>query len=347
MTLKVGSLIFATDQGLGYLAKAFYDHGILTDVMVVQHGRRPDHKEWYPMFSDTQYLTRIRHPEDIESAKRFCSRMDCMLFFETPFIWELLPFCKERGVKTVLVPMHECMPEDMPSHPDTYLCPSQLDAQWACRHPSVRADYLTIPVDTDLVKWKQRTTATTFVHNAGNGGLLGRNGTAALLQALPMVKSPAHFVIRMQETSIIPNVYMGNSCMTIEYVNGTQPFETLWDTGDVFVFPEKFNGLSLPLQEAYASGMLVMGTNRYPINNWLPNLPLIMPEGYVKTRVARRCIEFDQALLSPKAIAEKVDEWYGKDISTYSLQGKAWGELNSWDTLKPKYVSFLERLCSK
>jgi len=105
-------------------------------------------------------------------------------------------------------------------------------------------------------------------------------------------------------------------------------FDDIWYEGDVFVFPEKFNGLSLPIQEAYASGMLVMASKRFPNTEYLPNEPLIPVSGYHKERIA---VEFECAELSPEIIAEHLDFWYDKDITTYSLMGKQYNEENSYD----------------
>jgi hypothetical protein len=40
--MKVGSLVYATDSGLGILAKSFYDNGIITRSMVVSSWETPN-----------------------------------------------------------------------------------------------------------------------------------------------------------------------------------------------------------------------------------------------------------------------------------------------------------------
>lgn len=372
--MRVGTLCFATCQGLGYLAKAFFDHGIVTDVMMVAHGRREEHPEWYLGHGRTGD---IRSPGGKERLREFCRTCDVMLFFETPFCWELLDWCREDGVKTVLMPMHECMPDPLPSLPYAFLCPSTLDYAWAEKsYPSTFRTQMTVPVDTKAVPWRQRERAEIFVHNAGHGGLRGRNGTAELLEALSYVESPARLIIRSQGRMEIPfdsvtsggnsgdrwggSGHIGN--VQIRYDGGTVPYDQLWTEGDVFVFPEKFNGLSLPLQEARASGMLVMGTARFPMTEWLPGWVrfanedgqyglesrdiqlLIPPREYRKARVSPRCVEFDEAVVDPRDIAARIDEWYGQDISEYSQSGREWAEANSWEVLGPKYKTLLEGL---
>jgi glycosyltransferase involved in cell wall biosynthesis len=202
-----------------------------------------------------------------------------------------------------------------------------------------------IPVD---VPWRQRTRAEVFVHNAGHGGLKGRNGTAELLEALPLVKSPVKLILRSQDRMPVQahegRVRMGN--VEVFASSGTLEEKWLYDAGDVFLFPEKFNGLSLPLQEARAAGMLVMCGDRFPMSEWLPREPLIPVAGYRKNRIGPPYHEFSEAVFDPKDIAATIDRWYGRDITEYSASGKAWAESMSWAKLRPRYLEVLESLCA-
>jgi hypothetical protein len=190
--------------------------------------------------------------------------------------------------------------------------------------------HLPVPIPEN-VKWRLRTKAEVFICNAGNGGLGGRNGTKELLEAMRLVKSPIKLILRSQG-----NIEPIND-PRIEVRIGT--FDDIWSEGDVFIFPEKFNGLSLPIQEAFASGMLVMTTNRFPNNTYLPVEPLIPVSEYKKERLA---VEFDSAVIKPEDIAHCLDSWYNLDITSYSLKGKEYNETNSWKNLKEKYLSVLQ-----
>lgn len=333
---RVGSLVFATEQGLGYLAKSFYDAQIVTDVMVVAHGRRKEYEwEWYPK---AQKVHSLSAPTETARLKEFCRSVDTMLFFETPFVWDLIPYCKSIGVKTVLMPMYECMPKELPAIPNVILCPSLLDYQYYLRYDSLNCRVVNVTVPVDKVEYRQRERAKVFVHNAGWGGLKGRNGTKEFIEALQHVKSPARFLIRSQNGPLNHESHqvLTNPDITIQWA-GTIPREELYREGDVFVFPEKFNGLSLPLQEAHASGMLVMTTARFPNTIWLPQSPLIPVSRYETSSVHPRMNETKEAIVEPLAIAQTIDDWYDKDITSYSEQGKAWGQANSWAALAPVY----------
>jgi hypothetical protein len=175
------------------------------------------------------------------------------------------------------------------------------------------------------VEWKLREKANVFVHNAGNGGLGGRNGTRELLTAMQHVESPIKLIVRSQ----IPIENIKDDRVEIR----VGQFDDIWSEGDVFIFPEKFNGLSLPLQEAYASGMLVMASDRFPSNTYLPTEPLIKVSDY---KIENISVEFNMAIINPKDIAEKIDGWYNKNIKDYSLMGLEYNKQISWSNQKEK-----------
>lgn len=359
--MKVGTFAFATDQGLGVLAKSFYDNGVVTDVLPILHSSRPNHEEWYPKAD--KWVTNLRDESQRRLLIYFAEKMDVMMFFETPFWWPIISVCRNAGVKTVLMPMYECMPKELPVQPDLIINPSLLDQQY---YPS--GVFIPVPVS---VPWRQRTRAEVFVHNAGHGGLKGRNGTAELLEALEHIKSPAKIIIRCQDSLYRtanhrqvaqltnPLIRRGQKLdydtalsdenappveKMVDLRVGTVPYSELYNEGDVFIFPEKFNGLSLPLQEARGAGMLVMGTRRFPIDQWLPVDPLITPRGYSQIKVGSNTNTVNEATVYPEDIAAKIDEWYGKDITEYSDDGLEYAHFNSWEALRPLYLNVLEGL---
>lgn len=307
--MRIGSIVLATDQGLGYMAREFYRNGVIDRVYVHKHSSRTNHYDWY---KDEDRCT------SVQSLLEHC---DTFLFFEEVFDWSIIPNARARGKKTVLMPMYECTRSPLPYQPDLIIAPSLLD-----QLHFGGSEHIPVPVE---VPWKERTRAKVFVHNAGNGGLGGRNGTRELLEAMKYVKSPIQLIVRSQVALVnLPRD------PRITYEIGQKPVDKLWTTGDVFVFPEKFNGLSLPLQEAYASGMLVMCGNRFPMNTWLPTEPMIPVQKYTKERIA---LQFDSAVYNPRDIAATIDAWYDTDITAFSHRGREWAEQNSWQKLKPLY----------
>jgi hypothetical protein len=333
--VKVGTFAYPTSRGLGHLAKDFADHGITTDTLVVEHASIPSNADWYPSAPRTN-ARRL----DRNLMFDFCRGKDAMLFFETPFLWDVIPHCAAIGVRTYLLVMHECTPA-VHSPPHRYLCPSSLDMHYFKDHDAV---FLQLPVDPQKVPWRQREKAELYVHHGGYLGLRGREGTALLIDAMRYVKSPLKLQIRVQENVDATRQRQMAQDARIEYLPQTIPFAELWQDGDVYVAPQKFNGCSLPLQEAYASGMLVMTTDRFPMNTWLPREPMIPTKGILKdVQVGGPYLPFDESVIDPEDIARTMDAWHERDIAEWSRRGRAWAEANSWEQLKPLWMEQLSK----
>lgn len=361
--MRVGCVGYAVRQGLGYLMKSFVDAGVVTDPIIWPHRCRENLPQWYSggnlVVPETGSVTKL-----LERRGKF---IDVLIAFETFFDWTVLAKCRELGIKTVLIPMYEWTPKVPYDFPDAVVCPSLLDqdyftgllpagekmgygaGSWVSRYKDgrLKVDYLPIPVDP--TQWRQRTTALRFLHNAGNVGHRWHKGTLELLKALPLVQNPDfRITIRGQDKAELNKVLKeaGSASidprLTIEL--GEIPYENLWDGFDVYVAPEKFNGLSLPLQEARAAGLLVMTSSRYPHSQWLPHNPLIPVKDYVRSGVGSSYFDLDEAVIDPQDIATRIDQWYGKDISNYSLTGRLWAQENSWERLKPRWLKTLESL---
>lgn len=322
--MKVGTIAYDCASGLGILAKAFVDNGVVDRVLVHPHRHYTSQKDWYSNGYSKQRVG------------EFLVGLDVLLLFETGLDWNAVRQAKAQGVKIAVMPMYEYTPKPFPVGVDLFICPSLLDLDV---YKEYRSEFIPVPVSQP---WKLRSKAQVFIHNAGHGGVDYRNGTPELLEAMQYVQNPLKLVVRGQPDDCkMCNLFASYSGKDprVELVLKQVPSEELYNTGDVFVFPEKFNGLSLPLQEAYANGMLVMATKRFPMTMWLPQEPLIPPDHYETFTLA---ISFQRAVITPKAIAAAMDVWYNQDVSSYSLQGREWAQQHSWSALKPKYLAALE-----
>jgi hypothetical protein len=188
--VKVGMVSYATEQGLGYLAKSFYDAGVIDSVMLIHHHAssiRPTHVDWYSNITAHVHgrITKLQ-------TKLFLNGLDVVIFFETPFEWDLPGECRRRGIKTVMMPMYEWFPKGHEGEFDLFLCPSNLDLDYFPRGILFRP-----PVD--YVNWKVRTKAERFLHNAGNVGHRWHKGTLELLQAMKYVVSDLRLTVRCQD----------------------------------------------------------------------------------------------------------------------------------------------------
>lgn len=350
--MRVGCPCYATEQGIGYLGLDFFRAGVVTDPLVFRYPRaaRTDHPEWYP--PGTPVVGSRAGSTNLRQVRDWMRRIDVMLCFETPLDWQLVAYARNRGVKTAVVTMYEWWPESPPARFDLYLCPSLLDHDvfTGLRLP---AQFLPVPAPADAV-WTRRTTARRFLHNAGHVGSRNHKGTDTLIRAMEFVESPLGLTVRCQEEGLIRKLladYVGTRRDDrIRVVAGNVPRADLFSPDhDVYVAPERYNGLSLPLQEAFAHGMPVVTTDRHPHNSWLPKAPLVAPAGYSRVRVAAGYLEIDEARVEPRELARAMDRIYDAPadvVAGWSDAGRAWAEANSWAALGPKYRAALEGLLS-
>lgn len=321
MQKNIGSIIRSDNSGLGILAGEFYENGIINKVIICPNNV-------YHSFNERFDNSKVGLTS--ENIEWLLKDLDVLFCFETPFKYRIVAEAKKREIKTILMPMHEGLTEKLPIGFDLYACPSKLEMELDIE-PKI---FLPVPVNTKKIKWRLRKKAKVFIHNSGHGGIAGRNGTWELLEAMKYVKSDIKLIIRSQYHQFKTD----DPRIECRYEN-IKDYWDLWNDGDVFIFPEKFNGLSLPVQEAFASGMCVMTTDKEAFD-FLPKKPLLKPEKYIKIMIAR---QVDSAVHNAKDIAKKIDEIANTDITEYSLAGKEWAEQNSWNELKNKYLEICKK----
>lgn len=344
--MRVGTVCYATRQGIGVIAKNFYDAGLVTDVMTFRHSKYPAVGDWYPPGT----IELVGRPFNGPAVDRWLEPLDWVLFVETPFDWGFPQYCRDRGKKTAIVPMYEWWPRNPPHQFDRIIAPSLLD-----RDLIPGSVYCPIPLQER--KWVQRSRARRFLHNAGHVGCDEHKGTRQILEAVHHLRNPLDLTVRVQPEAATEFVrVLDQTGWTKNYerfsighnkegtltVRIEEAHHDLYpDDYDVFIMAEKRNGESLPLKEARASGMVVMTTDRYPMNTWLDRDYLIPAKRTYRTRTSGAYLEFDQCEVDPEDIAAKMDAVYDSDVSEESLRGREWARENSWEKLMPAWRNLL------
>lgn len=320
---KVGLVARCDNSGLGVMSEEFFNHIPCEKVLLVSNGVYVNFPE---RFGKTAKDV-LRVPTDKE-YETFFEGLTVAVFIETPYNWNAFRIAKKMRVKTVLIPMYECLRLSDPQ-PDWYACVSKLDYDLM---PPEKRHRLTWPVDTDKVRWKRRgEKSQIFIHNAGHGGLLGRNGTDEVLQAAALLPD-IQFILRSQfrlECSL-PNVEVRVKNMT--------RYEELWEEGDAFVLPHKFNGLSLPIQEALAAGMPAISTDMYPFNDWVPKDFLVPVEKKYDISLSR---PITASFVSIPELVSKI-RWASERLPELSDQTRLISLGLSWHNLQPMWIDYLQ-----
>ena len=327
--LRCGLVARSDVGGLGRLSYDFWKNIYeINKELIVLSGRMDN-----PMKYPKGVICSMGRPT-LEEIDEFLKDINMVLIMETPYNWNVVSEAKKRGIKVVIIPNYEWSEPTPMVQPDLYLCPSKLDYD-LFKKPK---KYLPIPVNRDDFPFKLRTKAETFVFNNGGGGTGGRNGFEELRQAIPLVKSDVNFIVRSQ---LIVEPIEDNR---VKFELANKKPEELYAEGDVFLFPHKFDGLSLPIQEALSSGMPVISTNFYPHNTYMPKEWFFEPKKWQFGKVCPECRVIEMAELDPKKIAEKIDEWAHKDITKDSEKANEIAESISWKSLHDEYIKVFKEL---
>lgn len=326
---RLGLIARFDNAGLGTLSWEFARHLRPEKVLLVQNGVNQTFPERYADFP----VQRAKVPMGVttEEMEWLTTDVDTILSFETFYDWRIVLVARKKNVRTVLLTMYELHPEKVPYGPSLYLCPSKMDYEV---NPEPKA-YLPIPVATDRLIWREHKVADVFIHTASHGGIADRKGTGVLVEAMKYVRAN----IKLKIFTWHP-FEVSDSRIDVVHVN----FRNYWQPyreGDVLVYPQGANGICLPIVEAMCSGMGVITTDFYPFNEYMPKRLLFEPDGFRKIRFGGNLREVDDPIISPKKIAEKIDEIAYGDISKESLYGFEYAQENSWEKLLPRYLEVL------
>jgi glycosyltransferase involved in cell wall biosynthesis len=280
-------------------------------------------------------------PDDV--VEEFLHKVDLVFTCETPYNWWLFKRAKESGVKCVLQPNYEFM--EYLLHPelpqvDLLALPSEWhihDIREKLAHLNIK--YLPVPVDREKFPFTLRTELNTILHTAGNGAQPDRNGTLFLLEAMNLVKSPVKCTIRAIKP--IMGGYRGSRNITM-FVNDVQHPWQLYRDEDLFVFPRRFGGLCLPMQEAMSVGMPVITSDMSPQNTFMP--AEFLPTSLDHILMTRAPIEVRN--IEPQDLATRIDYLFDHPgtFREMSYVADHWAEQISWSRFRSIYLQAFEAL---
>jgi len=308
-TSRIGIIGRSDLGGLGIETRAFVKH-IPSKVMLVKVG---NYRHFPEHFKNQTVINGF--PTDSDIAE-FIKDIDVLFCLETPYNENTFRICREKGVRSVLRINYEWLPR-LNAEPDLYINP----VDWYMDNCPKNTIHFPYPVDRKLHKFKLREKAKTFLHIVGHGGGYGRNGTKELLEAIPMIKSDVKFIIHSQiEIDMIDDP-------RIEWRIGNYDDESKMYDADVLLYPRKYAGQSLPMNEAMSHGLAIMMTDMLPQNKILPKELLIPIKSKTEIMIARK---IEMGFVDPKDIAIKVDEIANTDITKYSKLSDEYAESISW-----------------
>lgn len=329
--MRIGLVARSNRKGLGTMTAEFHQHMAPARTLVV---RLPADEGGYPFEGDTRVVDFDGAlPED--AMDWLIAGSDVIYSAETPYDYRLLERASAAGVRTVLHGMWEFLAyrhqRDLP-RPTIFAAPSPWHlAEW----PTPVA-HLAVPLP-DLEHRKPRFPVETLVHPGGSPARGDRNGTQALLEALPFVRRAMRIVLR---TWSPPRRRRLPSRIDLVIKPSAPDWREVTADADAIVIPRRYGGLCLPIQEATARHLPVLALARereagYPHAAHVPiarSRPMGLPCGPV-----------ERADVDPRLLARSIDHLVAdREMAEEMAEASAtFARQRSWEALRPAYEAVL------
>ncbi len=178
-----------------------------------------------------------------------------------------------------------------------------------------------------------------WVHVAGKRALADRNGTEALMAALPLLREPALVTIYVQhgEHPALPVTPPHVSVCVSPSVPAN--YWDLYNGQDALVMPRRYGGLCLPVQEAMAAGLAVVMSDVPPNGVWPgPRVPAEFDR-----KVTMPCGRVPTYSTDPAALAAAMDGLADPEVrGAAQAESVAWAATHSWEALAPEWLARFE-----
>lgn len=338
--MRIGALVRTEQRGLGIQSRAFAHH-MGAEVLVIDipnasaHVCPPDHS-YRPAAPRARVASGWRLPELLVRA--WLEGLDAVWSAETFYDDRLSEWAREAGAVTAL----HANPEFVTPSRQHYGL-GNPDLWWSATPWRLDA----MPNGTQVVPWpvelpdgeKERHEGRArFLHIAGREAMGDRNGTQALLAALPLLTEPCHVTITSQdgERSLPPLP----DHVTVDSLGPLEDLAYLYATHDVLVMPRRYGGLCLPVGEAMAQGLAVLMPDVDPNQDAWPVDAFPADPG---TYIDAPCGRLQIAAIEPYTLAEAMDRhadyryrWGWQDEAEY------WATQNRWEVRAPAIRAELE-----
>lgn len=348
--MNIGTIVFATDTGLGNQTKEFYDHmkpykSLLVDLS--RHNGMPIHREWYQDDESLRVTNGIPLRKDFDWL---IDGADILFFCEAPLNYQIYDMANSAGVPTVQQYNYEFLDylrDKTIARPTVFAGPSTWMLEKMKREfgeDSVAV--LRVPTNTSKINYRPYPEEVpTAVHIAGRHAINDRNGTDDYLDSIQYM--PKHFRHIIYGQRVSPGARRRIEELErsydrdVQYRGSVENYVDLYSEGDVLVLPRRYGGLCLPMQEALAAGMPVIMTDISP-NDDILDPRWLVPAEKTGSFMGREPIDVYSS--KPEDIAETVTSL----LSPIEMAGmhraiaRFCASRVSWDTMVEEYNEFFK-----
>lgn len=260
--MGIGICCYATRTGLGSMASDIARADWLTDWLVPYHRQYEEDHSLIPAGVRIHLLS--------QGPETFLESIDGLLIIEQPFDEGLVEKAKARNVPVVFIPMMDWFMIEQAewlSAVDVVFAPTQHAYREMAAHAANFGFDLMggrWGVDLERFPFRQRRTVDRFLFSNGMGGAMGRKGAATIAKAAAL--APKCDIICCSQTPSLPAMPRN----VIVQVNDRTSRSSVYDVGDVFIAPTKWEGIGLQLYECQAAGMPLICTTGEPMDEAQP-----------------------------------------------------------------------------
>lgn len=349
--MRIGILGYNVNTGIGEMCKTLIEQFPISAFLVSYHSDKTK-EQFKPNVSNIRYC-KDWSPTD-EDLNWLFDNCDIILTIETDFNSGLFEKAKARGKKTVLFVMWEYYFERY-KEATLLLCTSKKGYSIVDQPNKV---YIPWPIDTLKFPFKQRGVKNKiFLHNAGFGGLKNRKGTLEVIKAFCKTKNnckEAKLIINSQKpldqfkNDTYPDIDIQKMVLedsriiwnTKNYPNNIE----IYNDGDVYIYPARYDGQALCAAEAMACGFPLFVTDAEPMNEFSDDERFkIAVESNTPFQVENHLVNLN--ICNIDDLAEKIIWAYNTDLSEVSKKNREVIETeHSWTKLKQEYEKCFKSL---
>lgn len=341
--MKLGVIARAEDRGLGILTWEVVRHLEPERVLLIDMGELdrgfPQHRDRYPGATLVPWVDG-QLPERL--VRGWLEGLDVVYSAETFYDPRVVGWATLAGCATVLHVMPEFVKPDQP-RPTRVWVPTP----WR-RDLLLPNELVPIPVATDRWSDKGQRNIPDFIpgeplrvlHVGGHKTTADRNGTLAFVRALSLVHERIEARITDQDAREWGRRPVGQG-VTLKVEGWVGNYWDLYGDAELLVMPRRYGGLCLPVQEAAGAGLAVALPNISP-NEWYP-AALFRSQlgGRLETPAGRIAIGTANAT----HVARTLD-LFARDrdhLHRYQERARSWADEHSWTSLRPYWLSQLEK----
>lgn len=339
----VGLIAYSTKSGLGYQTRGIYKHLKPNKTLLIdlsEYNRMATHHHEFP---GARIVNGYPKMEDIEWL---CDGVNKIFVCETPLNYDLYRVAKDRGVRIIQQYNYEFLDYFRHPHlprPDVLAAPTSWNIERVKNLNIAPVQELRVPIDRDLIPFRNIEKCTTFVHIIGRPAVYDRNGTEAFIKAAEDLGNKYKYVIYMQK----PTDYRTNgnfrhlseliktSRIRFQLIEDVENNADMYNHDGVLVLPRRYGGLCLPMLEALSAGMPVIMTDISPNRDMLPEYWLV-PAEHKGNFIAH--VQVDLYTASHSHLVEKMKQFTDPMIiKTANKMANVIAAMNSWALLINKY----------